>query len=871
MNNLLNIEKVKTLSTRLVNESKNIHSRLTEFYRQAKRYARDNIKNCISCSVLKKFCFQILLFFFSCWIYNDFESVFRKIIVKYANDILILISKIIEENLSVNVFILLAIGIVCYEACCKIWKNFYYSVCQLLIGCFLLFVLSFDEFWDYNKLPFIDFCYDDLFRFIICIVLVSDILKVIVHVYKKIIKYNSGKGLVYFTNDKIEDIGENAIRKLYARSIINQLLNTNTTNESFSLAVTGEWGSGKSTFLKCMKDEINQSAHAYVMEFNPWNSMSPQTVIEDYFQQLNNFVSPLYTPLEKSLLSYVHALTKININQNINQLLNLLLPNPKESLCKLKENVEKGLKHIDKPIIVIIDDIDRLEKEELFEVLKLIRNTGCFTNLLYIVAYDEKYVTQQLKHKGIYDGKLFLEKIFVTQVALPKADLTEVFITFKMQVRSMVKRSSWVNSCFDRLKTNEIKNIKRALYSYRRTKHFARQLSASAIFLYDNLGPKYFSLHDLLFIELLRFLSPSLYEILTYNPSVFLKSIRKEGSKNHSFRYVIEANAKDKLKNFLKEQKCDMQDVIFDIFELLFEDEGDIPKSSIRWTDKYVNYMCLGIPQNKVSDLEFSTMINASTEEGINGGMCAIIRGWCLSGICKKDFKSIYDHFVSHKLNRKSEKEAFQYIYALFYWFEFNKYKRDEYDKLIVEKVSKYMHKNNHNENFYNQLRNIVIDRFNNLLEKKEYEKIAKLCANIYIPAKNNELLISKDDVINIMKENIINLLQSKKWDPINLITNDGNKLNLVFELACVSYTTKSGHKIYENPLAREVVNWMASNARRSKHIDKFESLFDTILSENEILGVRNNVQKQNMEYFFGSDFSDIDLLNFRTNCFVFK
>ena len=41
---------------------------------------------------------------------------------------------------------------------------------------------------------------------------------------------------------------------------------------------------------------------------------------------------------------------------------------------------------LDKPILVVIDDIDRLEKEELFEVLRLIRNTGNFTNLIYSVS-----------------------------------------------------------------------------------------------------------------------------------------------------------------------------------------------------------------------------------------------------------------------------------------------------------------------------------------------------------------------------------------------------------------------------------------------------------------------------------------------------
>lgn len=88
--------------------------------------------------------------------------------------------------------------------------------------------------------------------------------------------------------------------------------------------------------------EINQNNKAYVMEFNPWNSMSPQTLIKNFFLQLNNYVTPLYSPLEKSLASYVHALTQIDIDHNINQLIKLIPVSVDKSLEKLKEHVENG-------------------------------------------------------------------------------------------------------------------------------------------------------------------------------------------------------------------------------------------------------------------------------------------------------------------------------------------------------------------------------------------------------------------------------------------------------------------------------------------------------------------------------------------------
>ena len=71
--------------------------------------------------------------------------------------------------------------------------------------------------------------------------------------------------------------------------------------------------------------------------------------------------------------------------------------------------MQAGLNCIDRPVVIVIDDIDRLEKNELFEVLRLIRNTGNFANLIYVVAYDERYVVEQLSNLGIYNGRLYLE------------------------------------------------------------------------------------------------------------------------------------------------------------------------------------------------------------------------------------------------------------------------------------------------------------------------------------------------------------------------------------------------------------------------------------------------------------------------------
>lgn len=73
-----------------------------------------------------------------------------------------------------------------------------------------------------------------------------------------------------------------------------------------------------------------------------------------------------------------------------------------------KGKIEKGLKQMDRPIVVTIDDLDRLASAELFEVLRLIRNTAAFPNLIYVVCYDKDYVVRQIEEKGIQESGLSL-------------------------------------------------------------------------------------------------------------------------------------------------------------------------------------------------------------------------------------------------------------------------------------------------------------------------------------------------------------------------------------------------------------------------------------------------------------------------------
>src|SRR4030095_14332027 len=81
------------------------------------------------------------------------------------------------------------------------------------------------------------------------------------------------------------------------------------------------------------------------------------------------------------------------------------------------------LKDSDVRVVIVMDDIDRLDKDEIQAVLKLVKLTGDFSNTAYILAFDEQMVAQALaeKYGSLEAGRNFLEKIVQVPLNLPLA------------------------------------------------------------------------------------------------------------------------------------------------------------------------------------------------------------------------------------------------------------------------------------------------------------------------------------------------------------------------------------------------------------------------------------------------------------------
>lgn len=90
------------------------------------------------------------------------------------------------------------------------------------------------------------------------------------------------------------------------------------------------------------------------------------------------------------------------------------------SAKEVREEIAKGLSALDQPIVVVIDDIDRLTTIEIREIFKLVRLTASFPNIIYVLAFDRARVEQALTEDGV-PGRAYLEKIVQLSFDVPQA------------------------------------------------------------------------------------------------------------------------------------------------------------------------------------------------------------------------------------------------------------------------------------------------------------------------------------------------------------------------------------------------------------------------------------------------------------------
>lgn len=499
----------------------------------------------------------------------------------------------------------------------KHWQKQYYlnRTYSILFSITIIYAINRTlQTWTFNSTYLIsDIYYSDIL--IICSLLIIILLTKTYYSKYFTNKPIQNKELGFITDKPIQDIEEDKLQySNYAESIAKKILNTEA-EKSFAIGINGKWGTGKTSFFNLIKKKIDaENSEAILIDFSPWNTESPTSILLDFFETFEEKLSYQNSNISRQVNKYSEKLLALNEIDNTKPFYIFLssLFGKNKTLTNIKKELEKDIEQINKKIIVFIDDLDRLDNFEINEVLKLIRNTANFKNTFFIVAYDRNYIINALTHLNTYNKEGFLEKIFQLEINLPYYEKSELcqklFENLAHFFPDKKELLEW--NILRKTDDGDINLIYENINSMRDI----ILLSNSLILNYENLKGNV-DFNNLLYLEILRIKYSNIYEILKNKNNEFI-SLDKYTKGLYNLKQV---NEETTLFKILDENNIIINIDLLSINKIkqLLIELFNTKKAnflSLCNTSKYENYFSYRLLEKTLDENEFKNFIEKDIE-----------------------------------------------------------------------------------------------------------------------------------------------------------------------------------------------------------------------------------------------------------------
>jgi len=342
--------------------------------------------------------------------------------------------------------------------------------------------------------------------------------------------------------------------------------------DSLVIALYGSWGVGKSSIKNMVIDALRAAPEeASVVDFNPWQIADRTQLSQAFFDEIGIAVgkgpvasqkkqkeaakkwnryaarlrsggtlfSLIVNPIRWTLLISAALLFGLSAPLLrpvaiafgvIYTLIALLTWSSKfteqlaafhesgakdQSLEDVKAAVRKQLSGVSMPILVVIDDLDRLTPSELLEMLQLVKANGDFPNLVYLLLCDREIVEKHIS--GVMnapEGRDYLEKIVQVAFDVPLIDRKSVHEVLFDGLSTLLADVRF-SKHFDQTRWGNIfyGGLEQYFGTLRQVNRFLSSLSFHTS-LFKSEGSFEVNAIDLIALEALRMYEPDLYQAL---------------------------------------------------------------------------------------------------------------------------------------------------------------------------------------------------------------------------------------------------------------------------------------------------------------------------------------------------------------------
>lgn len=454
--------------------------------------------------------------------------------------------------------------------------------------------------------------------------------------------------------------------------------------DSLVVALHGNWGSGKSSIKNMTLSQLEAitTDKPDIIEFSPWEWAAQEKITASFFQEVSKSINrkdksksgkklaatlkkygrylntgeEVISGLSSALPTLFVLATLIGVGGNfsnetwVNNVSTLLLfvlggwaaalKWGKGILGKLSGNIEETAKEKEQslsdirqelsallltrkaPLIVVMDDLDRLTSSQLRMVFQLIKANLEFPNVVFLLLFQRDLVEDKM-NDGKQLGRDYLEKIIQVPFDIPQIEITRLHSLLFNKLDRIIEQDKYAASMFDSGRWGNIfhgalkiyfDNL-RSVYRYTSTLsfHFTLLKGRSAF----EVNPV-----DLIAIECLRVFEPDVYKEIARAKEIF--------TKNGSDRYGRSQDSTSALINgILDKTSPDKREALKEMIKQLFptiewalggaQYTGDFARTWLRemrvcHPSNFDKYFQFSIPSGELSNSDLREMLDLTSD-----------------------------------------------------------------------------------------------------------------------------------------------------------------------------------------------------------------------------------------------------------------
>lgn len=475
----------------------------------------------------------------------------------------------------------------------------------------------------------------------------------------------------------IRTASEDRLRRADFAERIASVLSELSLHEGRVFAIRGGWGFGKSSLKNLISERLDASRNgATWLDFNPWQWSDGEGIARALFGQMADFLGGEQSRAEQqraeALRRYGAILTgaskPLKDVGSSGQLISMILTNASviaiasaigfdlptvakvaaflaaisvgvsllgrlflhlgrdrsgEPLDKVRRGLETRLRELERPLVVFVDDIDRLEPEQIRVLLRQVKANANLPNIVFVLLFQPSIVERALDPVADGDGRAFLEKVVQANFDLPavpasivhrmfEQDLSELAGPYATEANGFSTRR-WGNACIGCI-LPRLRNMRDA----------RRLVSSIAVHLPLHVVSDVFEVNivDFLLLETIRVFEPDLHEALFRERGLVLQ----EGRFSHHDKDADRAEANNLLENVSEEHRDVVRDALRNLFpplEWAYGGTGYTEGFYQEWltqkrvcTSRYFpRYFELQTAVGEVSERRFIDFLDAAADE----------------------------------------------------------------------------------------------------------------------------------------------------------------------------------------------------------------------------------------------------------------